>query len=255
MNKESTIGLAVAFATLLFVFWVGSSKNNVAPPIEVIENEQFIANYGTPILDGKSDDAVWQTSNWLPLDQNWIGKMPTSSDFSGRYKLVWDENFLYVLAEIMDDTLIDIHPDGLQKYWDDDCLEIFVDENASGGNHQYSYNAFAYHIALDGKVVDINPKGEFTFFNDHCTTVRKTVGHTSIWEVAVRVFDGNKYTDGGENYPKSLKRGKTMGFMLAYCDNDFSPERENFMGNLEVEGEDKNQGWIDASVFGTLKLK
>jgi hypothetical protein len=161
---------------------------------------------------------------------------------------------LYVLAEIQDDALVDTHPDGLLKYWDDDCLEIFVDEDASGGEHQYNYNAFAYHIALDGKVVDIAPDKSYQYFNDHCTTRRITRGNTSIWEVAMKIFDGNRYEDGGDNAPKMLRAGKKMGFMLAYCDNDHSPEREHFMGDVVIEGQDKNRGWIDATVFGAILL-
>lgn len=252
MNRESIIGLAIAAATLWFVL-IFTKKEDTLATAEIEAN--FLANFGTPRLDGSATDEVWQQTEWRPLDQNWIGKMPTPEDFTGKYKLAWDENFLYVLAEIQDDTLIDIHPDGLEKYWDDDCLEIFVDEDASGGNHQYNYNAFAYHIALDGKVVDVNPKQEFAYFNDHCTSIRKTAGKTTVWEVAVRIFDGKKYVDGGENYPKLLRQGKTMGFALAYCDNDHSAERENFMGSVVVEGEDKNRGWIDASIFGKLILK
>lgn len=43
--------------------------------------------------------------------------------------------------------------------------------------------------------------------------------------------------------------------MLAYGDNDHSPERENFIGNVRIDGTDKNRGWIDAGVFGLLELK
>jgi len=44
--------------------------------------------------------------------------------------------------------------------------------------------------------------------------------------------------------------------MLAYCDNDGSPEREHFMGSHDIEAVngDKNRGYIDASVFGDLVL-
>ena len=252
MNRDSIIGLVVAFLTLCFVFWSGISPEQTPTN----PNQQhFSAHYGTPLLNGVSDDEVWQNAEWLPLDQVWIGQPPAASDFTGRYKLAWDENNLYVLAEITDDTIIDIHPDGLSKYWDDDCLEIFVDEDASGGNHQYNYNAFAYHIALDGKAVDIRPDSAFSYFNDHCLMRKTTEGHLTTWEVAVKIFDGNKYTDAGENIPKMLKEGKKMGFALAYCDNDHSAERENFIGSVKVEGADKNRGWIDAGIFGLLTLQ
>jgi len=255
MSRETYIGLAAAFATLLFIFLQKTPVKNAENAPSADGKTHFSAPYGTPLLDGDGNDAVWQRSEWLPLDQVWIGQPPSAADYSGRYKLAWDENNLYVLAEITDDTLIDIHPDGLDKYWDDDCLEIFIDEDASGGNHQYNYNAFAYHIALDGKVVDIAPDSTFTYFNDHCTTRRITSGKLSTWEVAVKVFDGNRFQTGGENIPKMLKAGKKMGFALAYCDNDHSAERENFIGSVPVAGEDKNRGWIDAGVFGLLELK
>ncbi|MBX2928418.1 MAG: CBM9 family sugar-binding protein [Saprospiraceae bacterium] len=208
-----------------------------------------------PVIDGVADDAVWQNAPWYMLDQTWIGEEPTAEDFSGRYKLAWDENFLYILAEIRDDTLIDIHPDGLQFYWDDDCLEVFVDEDASGGNHQYSHNAFAYHIALDYRVTDIGPDSLPRYYDDHIRARRVTEGNTSIWEVAVAVYP-DTFRDGApDNKPVKLTAGKVMGFALAYCDNDHSPERENFIGSTFVPGEDKNRGWIDAGIFAKLELR
>ena len=45
-----------------------------------------------------------------------------------------------------------------------------------------------------------------------------------------------------------------IGFALAYCDNDKSEHREHFIGSVAVEGENKNKGWIDAHIFGTLLL-
>jgi hypothetical protein len=255
MNRETLIGLAVAFLTLLFIFLQPKTNQPPAETPDPLGRQPFSAAYGTPLINGKADDSAWQTAEWLPLGQIWLGAPPTAADFSGRYKILWDENNLYLLAEITDDTLIDIRPDGLLNYWDDDCLEIFVDEDASGGDHQYNYNAFAYHIALDGKVADIGPDKQPHFYDDHCTTRRTTDGKTSTWEVAIKIFDGNKYTDGDDNIPKMLKAGKKMGFALAYCDNDHSPERENFVGSVPIAGDDKNRAWIDASLFGLLTLK
>ena len=255
MYRNKLQALAAAFLVLLFVFCGKVKEKSPEPTSQNADKQQFTATYGSPRIDGKSDDTAWQDAEWLPLDQIWIGAPPTPPDFFGRYKLLWDENNVYVLAEITDDVLVDTHPDGLLKYWDDDCLEIFVDEDASGGNHQYNYNAFAYHIALDDKVVDIRPDSAFAYFNDHCTTRRNTQGNTSIWEVAVKIYDGKKYVDGGENIPKTLKSGKKMGFALAYCDNDRSVERENFIGSVLVAGDDKNRGWIDAGIFGILTLQ
>lgn len=207
----------------------------------------------TIVIDGKADEAVWQKAEWQPLDNLWVGEMPDADDFQGKFKTAWTEDFLYVLAEIQDDTLVDIEPDGLLNYWDDDCLEIFVDADASGGDHTYSHNAFAYHLSLDGKAVDINPDSVFTYYNDHVKQARTQNGKTSVWEVAVKIYD-EKYRDGAINAPNKLAAGGKMGFALAYCDNDYSKEREHFMGSVFIPGEDKNKGWIDAGVFGELRF-
>ncbi|MDB9782076.1 CBM9 family sugar-binding protein, partial [Winogradskyella sp.] len=88
-----------------------------------------------PLINGIADDAAWANNLWLPLDQLWLGNPYAKDDFSGRYKLSWSEDALYLLAEIKDDILVDTNADPLMAWWDDDCLEIFIDEDHSGGEH------------------------------------------------------------------------------------------------------------------------
>ena len=187
------------------------------------------------------------------MDEVWLGDSLSKTDFSGKYKVSWSNEALYVLAEIKDDTLIDKIEDPLERWWDDDCLEIFIDEDNSGGEHQYNHNAFAYHIALDGNVVDMSTKREGKLYNSHIQSKLTTENKTSLWEVKISLFD-DSYSDSGTNTPVKLTANKKVGFAIAYCDNDKSIERENFIGSIPVEGEDKNRGWIDANIFGTLLL-
>lgn len=205
------------------------------------------------VLDGEGNETSWHQSKWHPIDQLWLGEAYDTLDFAGRYKLSWDAEALFALVEIQDDSLFDQYQDPLKLWWDDDCVEIFIDEDQSGGNHQYNHNAFAYHVALDGNVVDIAPGDVPTLYNDHVISKRKTQDNISIWELKIYLFD-DSFKDGEENTPVKLNAGKKIGFALAYCDNDGSAERENFIGSVPVEGEDKNRGWIDASIFGNLRL-
>ena len=224
-----------------------------------------------PEIDGLANDLAWQQTQWHALDQHILGQLPASDDFNGRYKLRWDQQRLYLLAEIVDDVLFDQSPDPLESYWDDDCLEVFIDEDRSGGDHQLNFNAFAYHIALDNQVVDIgpnNPDGstQFILLNDHIKSAwkrDKNAPHKVIWELAIAVYDdsftlgaNHKLSPISQSKPVKLKPGKKMGFMLAYCDNDGSKNREHFMGSHAIapKNGDKNLGYIDASVFGELVL-
>lgn len=204
------------------------------------------------LIDGDPNDVDWKRAKWRPMDQKWIGPDYSKEDFNGRYKVAWNSNHLYVLAETHDDVLMDIHQDGLFHYWDDDCLEVFIDEDASGGDHQYNYNAFAYHIGLDNKVVDIGVDSVPHYYN-HINCVRKTEGNKSVWELSIDIYDDD-FQLGGSNKKVKLESLKEIGFAIAYCDNDRSKKRENFIGSAVVEGEDKNQGWIDAGVFERFVL-
>jgi hypothetical protein len=212
-------------------------------------------------IDGKPLESIWQTSSWHNLEHLMAGSMPVdSNDFSGRYKISWDKNKLYLFVEITDDVLIDSHPNPKDRYWDDDCLEVFIDEDLSGGNHLNSYNAFAYHIALDGNVADFGDANDngVVLLNDHIQSrwTRDTNSPNKIyWEVAVDIYT-DSFTTSNPGKPINLNERKSIGFMLAYCDNDGSDEREHFLGSHEIEPRegDRNLGYKDASVFGKLTL-
>jgi len=234
--------ISIAFC-LLFLFCACNSNTH----------ENSIRHIHKKIkIDANPNDVAWQKVEWKSMNQRWLGAPFSEQDFKGRYKIVWDKNHLYVLAEIVDDVLLDQNSDGLKKYWDDDCLEVFLDEDASGGNHQYNYNAFAYHIALDNKVVDIGLDSLPNYYS-HIKCRRNTVGQKSIWEMAIDIYADN-YQHLKDNKKVVLKEGKEIGFAIAYCDNDKSKERENFIGSVKVKGKDKNRGWIDAGIFQKMKL-
>ncbi|MDC6352567.1 sugar-binding protein [Zeaxanthinibacter sp. PT1] len=206
-----------------------------------------------PKLDGIPDDSCWRKSKWHDLDQNWKGEPYTPDDFSGRYKLSWSTNALHLLLEVIDDSLFDKQADPLKLWWDDDSVEIFIDEDNSGGLHQYSHNAFAYHVALDGNVVDVGPSRKPRLYNNHLKIARKTIGEKSIWEMSIALYP-DTYNDDNSQSRITLDKDKRIGFALAYCDNDGSIERENFIGSVFVPGDNKNLGWINADIFGTLVL-
>ncbi len=235
--------LLVLLATiLLFSCKTEYSRNKVAKSKDTI------------IIDGIANESTWENSSWIPMDQVWLGDPVSSEDFSGKYKLSWSEDALYVLVEVTDDVLLDRFENPLERWWDEDCVEIFIDENNSGGDHQFNHNAFAYHIDLQGNVVDIIAKDTPKLFNDHMESKRVTSGNTSVWEFKIFLFP-DTFVYGKPMEKVSLYHGKKIGFAIAYCDNDTSEHRENFIGSVIVEGDDKDRGWKDAGIFETIELK
>jgi len=212
-----------------------------------------------PLVDGQANDLAWDKAQWEAIDQLTLGTQPSSDDFSGRFKVVWTNDKLFILGEIVDDVLIDTHANPLDSYWEDDTFEIFIDEDKSGGDHHANYNAFAYHISLDNQVVDYSSEGKPRMLNDHVNSVWKRSAdepNTIIWEASIRIYPDTFKDQNNAAQPVTLKSGKIMGFMVAYCDSDGDEGREHFIGShyiAPING-DKNRGYIDASVFGNLKL-
>ena len=144
--------------------------------------------------------------------------------------------------------MFDSHRDPLVQYWDDDCLEIFLDEDYSGGDHQYNHNAFAYHVSLDNQAIDIGTDKLPHSYSHHVQSRWQQRGDKVVWELAIDIYTDD-YVDGStKNAPVKLSAGKVMGLMIAWCDNDGSELRENFMGSESAPGEKKDRGWIDAGL-------
>ncbi|MBC7451006.1 MAG: hypothetical protein H7259_05920, partial [Cytophagales bacterium] len=209
-----------------------------AQTVPVSTTELYKAPFTTapPTVDGKGTDACWADAAWVSINNLYLGAAYTPADFTGRYKMVWTASKLYLLAEIIDDTLRDDHPDPLTNYWDDDCVEIFLDEDKSGGFHQTNYNAFAYHVSLTYDPID----GDATahILKDDIFTRRITTKHVSVWEFAINVYP-DTYVFGGKNVPVTLFQGKKSGFNIAYCDND-TGVRDSFIGSRFEKDGDKD---------------
>jgi len=80
-------------------------------------------------VDGIANEPDWDRAAWREIKYKWLGPDYTPEDFEGRFKLVWAPERLYLLVEVTDDILFDSHRDPLVQYWDDDTLEVFVDED------------------------------------------------------------------------------------------------------------------------------
>jgi hypothetical protein len=251
-NNPLIISAFKLFPILLMSFQFSSQAfENHAP-----ERTNYYAPYAEkePKVDGISDESVWALAKWQNLDQRWLGPELSKEDFQGRYKVVWTESKLYLIAEIIDDILIDTHRDPLSQYWDDDTLEIFLDEDFSGGDHQYNHNAFAYHMSLDNQAIDIGTNKLAQNYSHHVESNWKQQGSKLIWELSISIYNDEYQDSGVNNQAVTLHAGKVMGLMAAYCDNDGSKLRENFIGSESALGGASDRGWIDAGMFGKLIL-
>ena len=214
-----------------------------------------------PVIDG-IEDSSWSAARWQKIDVRWLGaqpQYPSPEDYSGRYKVMWDANYLYLLVDIIDDVIFDAHRDPLSSELHiDDTVELFIDEDNSGGNHwnNNAANAWAYHVSTYKDVVDFGLSGEPVLLNDHIQTEINTQGTRHLWELRVSIYDDQyNFAQGASNTPVTLFAGKTLGLSVCYIDNDNNRfERESMMGSVDTQGHKDDLGYMNADVFGTLTL-
>ena len=236
----------------LFIFFAGTVCSQT--------QKDTIFNYKaktTVTIDGQATEECWDNAAWHKIDQVWIpwnAKMK-AGDFAGRFKVSWDELNLYVLVEIVDDSLSDDYSNPLQNWWDDDCLEIFIDENRSKGDHERNCNAFAYHVSLIYDAVDLNSSGNGVNYKNNIKVDMDTIGaDTYLWEFAIKNYDATFNISNPEASRVKLTSGKKMGFAIAYCDNDETKARENFIGSMVMTQATANDMYKNADHFGLMIL-
>jgi hypothetical protein len=232
-----------------------------------------------PVIDGNGSDPVWEKAQWKPIDQVWITPTgttfptpPTTENFSGRFKILWTAERLYYLVEITDNiksvTRQTVNP--YNEPYQDDCLELFINEDGLGGSHEANNNAFAYHMCFDGENVMDYVSGQnaspfqngYVKRNHHMDYVIGETPPKYIWEVALKVYDKNcPVNDNPDSQPPTvpvtLTDGKMMRFAIAYNDADNTHAREYFMGSVFIEGNNanaRNKAYQNASVFAKLYL-
>ena len=264
MNK---LFLQISFCYCLFFF---ISEINFASNTNVNAQDKPVLAYETktpPKIDGVSDDSCWALAQWQSIDQTWMpyGASVDTSDFKGRYKAVWSSktNRLYFLVEITDDVVVKGYKFPAEGWWNYDCVELFIDEDNSGGDHTYNNNAFAYHITAGNdtnkfQAIDIGRNKNPVNYSNHMNVAIKNTGTLYTWEIELTVYN-EKYIPGNENTTEvKLFPDKLLGLTFAYCDNDDTNEnpktRDNFFGSVFLDEARSNNSWQDAGLFGVLKL-
>lgn len=225
----------------------------------------------SPVFDGEGLDDCWNAPGvtWQPIDQVWMpwkGIIPSSADFTGKYKVTWNKtnNVLLFLVDIEDDSFVDGYDfasNGPYGYPNYDVVELFLDEDRSKGAHVFdngsenAQNALSYHISVnapaDGETTHqfsvedldgvswsnywvVNYAAHFPQFS------MKKSGSHYVYEFSLKVYNdsyptqqknGSTLTDI-ENARVILKPGKVMGATMAYCDNDTNDgKRDHFFGS------------------------
>ncbi|HEY8893380.1 MAG TPA: sugar-binding protein, partial [Niastella sp.] len=92
---------------------------------------------GTPPVINESIESVWASAPVKDINQVVIGSRP--ADYNGKWRALYDNNYLYLLVEVNDATRTN---DSGPNWWEDDVVEVFIDGNNSKGTSYDGANDF-----------------------------------------------------------------------------------------------------------------
>lgn len=177
---------------------------------------------GTAAVDGVKESS-WDEAVTIPLT------IRLGAGASAQASLMWDQEYLYVFAEVKDNVL----DAASSQAHEQDSLEIFIDEN----NHKSA----AYEE--DDKQYRINYQAEQSYNGKKCLaeniqSVTKTTDDGYVIETAIKWTDikpANNMEIGIELQINDAAGGKRIGTLSWY--------------------DESGQGWSSPGVFGTAILK
>ena len=230
----------VTTATGTTIYYVGQTLNNCEGPrtsvTVTVNNTYKIYKVSSPIAIDGTIDAVWSNAG-IPTAaaaKLLSGVVTNPADLSGNFKALWDDTYLYVLADVNDDTKVNEST----NVYDDDAVEVYVDINNDKAT-TYGANDVQYSFGWnDGTTVGALPTGRSVTGITY-SAVARTGGYIIEARIPWSTLQGSPAV------------GQLVGMDFMINDDDDNGTRD---GKLSWNAATDN-AWQDPSLFGTAILQ
>lgn len=123
----------------------------VPPPVLTLHIVQRTDK--APVIDGKLDDACWETARQNTTFYEYNNLIPTPTPLRTVFQLAYDEKGVYLAIKLYEKDMkklkATITQRGDQNLWMDDSVEIYFDSNATSiGFRKFIVNALATQSSL-----------------------------------------------------------------------------------------------------------
>ncbi|MGB3801481.1 MAG: sugar-binding protein, partial [Lewinella sp.] len=127
----------------------------------------LVAGTGRPIVVDGTMESTWDQAQIYDLDQVSTGTVSSAADLSASYRTMWDDDYLYLLVNVVDDVIVPVaNPD---QPWNFDGVEIYLDatndktESYNGNDRQVLYGyGTAEPVGVSGSMALPNMLGART---------------------------------------------------------------------------------------------
>jgi len=105
---------------------------------------------GAIVIDGKIDDSAWKDAEWSADFVDIEGAAKPAPRFRTRMKMLWDDEYLYIAAELLEPHVCaTITKKNAVIFYDND-FEVFIDPDGDNHNyHEFEMNALNTIWELD----------------------------------------------------------------------------------------------------------
>lgn len=210
---------------IMFMLVISVFISIIPAPFVQAAGQTAEAAYGTPVIDGEIDD-VWNKTNAYIVEHC----HETKDDmYKGWFKVLWDEDYIYVLAKSYSTQLDDSIAYGHMQ----DSFDAYFDEDLDGTN---GYETDDYQVRTNYKSeVSGNNYPDFS----KVIAAAKTFETGFVGEMAIPLTT------------KSPQEGLELGFeVLMTASQTPVVERRQYLWNTE-----KDWIWNNTGCFGRLVLK
>lgn len=189
---------------------------------------KFPSKIAVPQIDGILNDSVWTFANDAELlafggkPKLWNECWTNFYDNKVQWKAVWSDqtNLLYLAVEVQDDIAGSSDHD-FDRLWQDDCIQIFIDGDTSGGEYSDTFcDAQNWSIRRDNAINLAGLAGQYAG-----SAIKSVVQHGSnanwVLEASIAIYDLYDLNR------KQLKIGDIIGWELWYNDSDDSVQVES----------------------------
>jgi len=103
--------------------------------VQVVPTASATAMAAAPTIDGDLSEYADLEAYAIPFSNLWEGETDNEADLTGSFKVSYDDEFLYVAVDVVDDTVVsNIAPNDVKGHWRSDSVEITVDPAGPGAS-------------------------------------------------------------------------------------------------------------------------
>ncbi len=167
----------------LAAFTLGAAE--LPPPCEYTAAKANKA----PTVDGKDDDECWASAPWTEEFCDITGDEAKKPIYRTRAKMAWDDDYLYVFAELEEPNITWSLTNRDDIVWHDNDFEIFIDPDDDGENYfEFEFNAVNAVFDLFLTRPYSSHKGTFVMHQWNADGLKSAVGRTGNgWTLEVAI--------------------------------------------------------------------